>query len=903
MPVESKSDPESPALTMAAEGVLGCTPEPRLTVGERAGRGLAAAFAGGDAGGVLHLATVALREELDAPLAWAREWGRLFFARLCQTRDPAAVDAPAADVRAGLLAEAPPMRGAEYLSDALLLRIWEDLRELVAREAAGGLETWLRARSPLWHLVGRVTFHLAENKRNEQLPFAFLATYTDQLSATGTLQHTPLGRALQVQQGRKDQAALDSLLAPVRAAAERSAVVRELLETRRLFQALAWSPQEAYRFIREIPQLEESGLVVKLPDWWKGRRPARPQVSVTVDAGTAGGLGVDAMLAFNANVTLDGAKLTDAEWRLIRASPTGLVNLRGQWVEVDRERLDQVLDHWTKVQAAHTAGGLSFHEGMRWLAGFPALGADGGPAIDLETGRDWAEVVAGKNLQVLLDQLREPADVEKIPGLKAKLRPYQKRGAGWLHFVTRLGLGACLADDMGLGKTVQVIALLCLRRAEATGAPSILIVPASLIGNWLAEFAKFAPHLCVLAAHPSVATREQLAALTADPAAMLHGCDALLTTYGLLQRSEALQEYAWDFAVLDEAQAIKNPATAQARSVKKLQARARLALTGTPIENRLGDLWSLFDFLNPGLLGKAPDFARVTKKLGEPNHPHGYAPLRRLIAPYLLRRLKTDRRIIADLPEKTEVTAHCPLTKKQAVLYGRMVEQLKADLANDDLDPNQRRGLVLGYLIKFKQVCNHPSHWSGDGRYAPEDSGKFARLTEIVSELAERQERCLVFTQFREITAPLAAHLATVFGRPGLVLHGGTPVKQRPRLVEEFQRTDGPPFFVLSVKAGGTGLTLTAANHVLHFDRWWNPAVENQATDRAFRIGQKKNVLVHKFVCPGTIEEKVDALIASKRALADDLLGGESGAAKMLTAMSNAELLDFVRLDLNAAAL
>ncbi len=890
-----------------ADDFLSCTPEPRLCIGENAPRSFVAAFAKSDASGLLHLATSALKDDIVAPLAWARGWGRQFFSRLCQTRAPATVEPPDALARIAFLAEAPPLRGAEYLDDALLLRLWRDLRALVAEEAAahaGGLEGWLRERSPLWHLVGRVTLHLAENKRNEQLPFAFLATYTDQLSAAGQLQHTPLGRALQLYTGKKDQAVLDSLLQPVRAAAEKSAVIRELVASRRLFQALAWTPQEAYHFIREIPALEECGLVVKLPDWWKSRRPARPQVSVTVDAGTAGGVGVDAMLSFNANVTLDGERLTSAEWKQIKASASGLVNLRGQWVEVDRERLDQVLDHWEKVQAAHAGGGLSFHEGMRWLAGFPAPD-DESAAPDLDSGRDWSQVIAGKNLQAMLDQLRAPADVETIPGLHATLRPYQKRGAGWLHFLTRLGLGACLADDMGLGKTLQVIALLCLRSAETAGVTptSIIIVPASLIGNWLAELARFAPHLRVLAAHPSAASRETLDALAADPAATLRGHDVLLTTYGLLQRSESLQQHAWDFAVLDEAQAIKNPATAQARSVKKLQARARLALTGTPVENRLGDLWSLFDFLNPGLLGKAPDFVRVTKILGDPKHPHGFAPLRKLIGPYLLRRLKTDRSIISDLPDKTEVQAHCPLTKKQAMLYGKMVEQLKADLANDDLDPNQRRGLVLGYLIKFKQVCNHPSHWSGDGQFAPEDSGKFLRLTEIATELAERQERCLVFTQFREITAPLAAHLAAVFGRPGLVLHGGTSVKQRPKLVEDFQRADGPPFFVLSVKAGGTGLTLTAANHVIHFDRWWNPAVENQATDRAFRIGQKRNVLVHKFLCPGTIEEKVDALIAQKRALADDILGGEGGAQKALTEMNNDELLDFVRLDLNAAAI
>jgi non-specific serine/threonine protein kinase len=883
---------------------LFCSPEPRLIAGNSAPIELATAFESSDAAGLLYLATTTLKQELSPPVNWAREWGRRFFARLCQTRNAETVDLPPVEVRAEFLAEAPPLRGAEYLSDALLERLWRDLRALVAREAAAGLEAWLRERSPLWHLVGRVTFHLAENKRNAQLPFAFLATYTDKLSSAGQLQHTPLGRALQAYAGQKDQAALDSLLQPVRNAAEKSALVRELLETRRLFQALAWTPRDAYQMVREIPLLEESGLVVKVPDWWKGRRPSRPQVSVTLDSGKGGGVGVNAMLSFNANVTLDGVKLTAEEWKQIKASPAGLVNLRGQWVEVDRERLDQMLDHWTKVQAAHEGGGLSFHEGMRWLAGLPTAIGEHAFAFDLEGGSEWSEVIAGKNLQALLDQLREPADVETIPGLKATLRPYQKRGTSWLHFLSRLGLGACLADDMGLGKTLQVIALLCLRRGASINQmpPSILVVPASLIGNWRSELARFAPHLRVFVAHPSVASRESLDSLAADPAAALHGFNALLTTYGLLQRSESLQNHAWDLAVLDEAQAIKNPGTAQARTVKRLQARARLALTGTPIENRLGDLWSLFDFLNPGLLGKAPDFARITKLLGAPNHPHGYAPLRRLIQPYLLRRLKTDRSIISDLPDKTEVQANCPLTKKQAMLYGKLVEQLKADLANDDLDPNQRRGLVLGYLIKFKQVCNHPSHWSGDGQFAADDSGKFARLTEITAELAERQERCLVFTQFREMTAPLAAHLTTVFGRPGLVLHGGTAVKQRSQLVEQFQHLGGPPFFVLSVKAGGTGLTLTAANHVIHFDRWWNPAVENQATDRAFRIGQKRNVLVHKFVCPGTIEEKVDALINEKRALADDLLSGDTGAEKLLTEMSNEELLNFVRLDLNAAA-
>jgi non-specific serine/threonine protein kinase len=795
------------------------------------------------------------------------------------------------------------MPGAEYLSEGLLVRLWEELREAVSVAAAahaGGLSGWLDERSALWHLVGRVTFHLAENKRNEEQPFAFMATYTDQLSAAGRLQHTPLGRALQTYATQKNQPLLDALLQPVRAASQRSPLVRDLLESRRLFQALAWTPQEAFAFLREIPALEESGLVVKLPDWWKRKGPSRPAVVVTLDAAKAGGVGLDAMLSFKVEASLDGAKLTPEEWAQIQASPSGLVNLRGQWVELDAERLGRVMEHWKQVQAAHKAGGVSFHEGMRWLAGYSALGIGEAVAPDLDSGREWSEIVAGKQLEEVLQKLREPGEAAEPTGLLAVLRPYQSRGFAWLHFLSGLGLGACLADDMGLGKTLQIIALLCQRRAEREGGgrPSILVVPASLVGNWLREFSRFAPHLVVVAGHPSVASKETVEALSSDPRGPLAGCDALLTTYGVLQRSAVLQEVDWDLAVLDEAQAIKNPGTAQTRCVKKLRARARIALTGTPVENKMGDLWSLFDFLNPGLLGKASDFARVAKSIAE--RPGGYASVRKLIRPYLLRRLKTDRRIISDLPDKTEVQARCALTKKQAVLYAKLVEQLKSDLANKELSPNQRRGLVLGYLLKFKQVCNHPSHWSGDGRFEPEDSGKFLRLTEIAAELAERQDRCLIFTQFREMTDALSLHLANVFGRPGLVLHGGTPVRQRAELVERFQAPDGPPFFVLSVKAGGTGLTLTAANHVIHFDRWWNPAVENQATDRAFRIGQKRNVLVHKFLCPGTIEEKVEALIVGKTALAEDLLGGEAGTEKLLTEMSNQELLDFVRLDIQS---
>jgi non-specific serine/threonine protein kinase len=435
--------------------------------------------------------------------------------------------------------------------------------------------------------------------------------------------------------------------------------------------------------------------------------------------------------------------------------------------------------------------------------------------------------------------------------------------------------------------------LLVLRRAQGDSRwPSILVAPASLLANWAAEIERFAPSLKAMIAHTSAMTADELRSV--DPS-RLEGIDLVITSYGSLLRIPWLATTKWHLAVLDEAQAIKNPDAKQTRAAKKLEAGARIALTGTPIENRLGDLWSIFDFINPGLLGSAKEFTSYTKRLAEKPNPYG--PLRDLVRPYILRRLKTDRNVIADLPDKTEVKAFCQLSRRQAALYQQAVKELREQL--DDAEGIKRRGLVLAFLMRLKQICNHPSQWLGDGAWAEDDSGKWARLRELGEVIAAKQEKALVFTQFREVTAPLASFLGGVFGRPGLVLHGETEVKKRKDLVKRFQEDESVPFFVLSLKAGGSGLNLTAASHVIHFDRWWNPAVENQATDRAFRIGQTKNVLVHKFLCRGTVEEKIDDLIESKKQLSQELL--EGGAELNLTEMKDEELLRLVALDLNAA--
>ena len=874
-------------------------------VDEEVAARLADAFKRGPGFGLLQLGAGEVGVALPPAFVWWRDLAARYVGAVCHHASGAAWESPIDAIPptvppptegelATLALTAPIMPGAEYLNPDVLLALWADLGSAFAASLATSgtsLLAFLKALNPAWNLIGRVHFNLAENRRDPDLPFAFMATYTTRLSAQAKAKHVPLGQALREYAGVANRDKLLSLLVPVQRAAERCGWLKKMVDKGEIFHPLRWEPAEAARFLNSAPDLERAGVVVRMPANWRAGRPARPRVTATVGARQPAGAGLDALLDFQMDVTLEGESLTEEEMDTLLAGTETLILLRGQWVEIDRERLESAMRRFSEARDLAERKGLTFAEAMRLLSGAAVTDDD-----EQTTIADWSQISAGPWLAKTLRKLRDPngIDVDPGPALKGSLRPYQKAGVDWLHLLSGLGLGACLADDMGLGKTIQVLSLLLIqKRKKIDRKPSLLVAPASLLSNWAAEIERFAPDLNAKIVHSSAMTAEDLKQFAADE---LSGLDLAITSYASLQRLAVLGETSWRFVVLDEAQVIKNPNAKQTRAVKALKAEARIALTGTPVENHLGDLWSIFDFINPGLLGSGKEFSRYTKALSDrPHNPYG--PLRDLVRPYILRRMKTDRTVIADLPDKTEVKAFCSLSRKQAALYAQTVEDLTEAL--QDSAGIQRKGIVLSTLMRLKQICNHPSQWLNDNDWAEGDSGKWARLSEIAEVVSSRQEKMLVFTQFREMTAPLATYLGEIFGRSGLILDGNTKVKTRKSLVQSFQADETAPFFILSLKAGGSGLTLTAASHVVHFDRWWNPAVENQATDRAYRIGQKKNVLVHKFVCKGTVEEKIDALIEAKKSLSEDVLA-DSDEMK-LTEMNDEDLLRMVTLDLKAA--
>jgi SNF2 family DNA or RNA helicase len=630
----------------------------------------------------------------------------------------------------------------------------------------------------------------------------------------------------------------------------------------------------AHDFLTETAwMLEQAGYGVMLPAWWT-RKGTKLRLSMRAEVKSpklqgGGSLSLDQIVQFDWRVALGGELLSFEELQALAKLKSPLVKLRGQWVELNADEIQAALDFWKK-KASDSAPLRDVVQMALGRAKTP-----GGLAFDGVTAGGWiGEFLAKLEGRSSFEELPVP---EKFRG---ELRPYQIRGYSWLGFLKQWGLGACLADDMGLGKTVQTLALI-QREWQANGKrPTLLVCPTSVINNWRKEAARFTPDLPVMIHHGVARARGAAFKRDSEKHAIV------ISSYPLLQRDYgASEDVNWAGVILDEAQNIKNPETKQARAARALKADYRIALTGTPVENNVGDLWAIMEFLNPGFLGSQNEFKKTFFiPIQAQRDADASARLKRLTGPFILRRLKTDKAIIADLPEKNEMKVYCTLTKEQASLYAAVAEEAVRTIKNSE--GIQRKGVVLATLSKLKQVCNHPAQFLGDNSAIPGRSGKLARLTEMLEEALAEGDRALVFSQFAEMGAIIQKHLQETFGREVLFLHGATPKKQRDLMVERFQSSndDGPRVFVLSLKAGGTGLNLTAANHVFHFDRWWNPAVENQATDRAFRIGQTRNVQVHKFICAGTLEDKIDEMIENKQQIASSIVGaGENWLTELST--------------------
>ncbi|MFZ6030204.1 MAG: DEAD/DEAH box helicase [Chloroflexota bacterium] len=764
---------------------------------------------------------------------------------------------------------------------------------------------WMRNLYVAGDTAFRITFRLeapAQQKESDAWQLHYLLQARDDpsllVSAGDVWKKT--GSVL-TELGRRIEQPQEKLLAGLGYAARLFPPVAASLKDKRPSQ-LSLDTQGAYTFLRETaPLLEGAGFGVLVPPWWNkpgarlGVRLKMQKKRQSKDAVAGGKMTLENLVAYQWELSLGETSLSEEEFHSLAALKTPLVQVRGQWVQLDADQIEAAIRFWDKQQ----------FEGEMGLLGAIQFGLGGqdtqsGLPIDVITTDDWlSEWLQKFNQHERLEQLPQPQS------LKAQLRPYQLYGYSWLHFFRRWGLGACLADDMGLGKTIQTIALLLkekensgLSSADVLPAPSLLICPTSVVTNWEREIQRFAPALRAFVHRGA----DRLRGEAFIQAARAH--DIILTSYPIARLdAETMQGIDWLWVILDEAQNIKNPEAKQTQAIRKFPAEFRLALTGTPVENRLSELWSIMHFLNPDYLGARTKFRKeFSIPIERYDDKEAINRLRQLTSPFILRRVKTDPRVIQDLPEKVETKVYCNLTEEQATLYEAVVQDVMRKIEAQDEEGGgiERRGLVLSMLMQLKQICNHPVQYlhqarkDGDYTQIAERSGKLERLAELLEEIGAEGDRALIFTQFAEMGELLTHYLPQSLGIATQFLHGGTPAKTRDTMVKRFQEHEhAPPIFILSLKAGGTGLNLTRANHVFHFDRWWNPAVEDQATDRAFRIGQKRNVQVHKFVTTGTLEEMIDDMIESKKGLAQAVVGS---GEQWLTELSTNELRQLVQL-------
>ncbi len=772
--------------------------------------------------------------------------------------------------------------------------------ELISRPGTNDLaleeyQQWQRWRYKLTHTQDNIPFYLyfqlqTPNKAEEPWQLQFQVAPKNDPSLKISLQDywrlgTKERTVFHKQFGREFEA---NLLLNLGYAARIYPLLWTGLETNEP-ESVLLDLDEAFEFLQETAWiLENAGYKVIVPAWWtpQGRKRAKLRLKVSANSTSAsksetkGYFSLDTLVQYQYQLSIGEHPVTPEEWQQLVNAKVPLVKFRGEWVELDLAKMQQMLEFWQKQ--GEEDQNMSLLELLQREAA-------AGEELEFERDDTLAEMLLKLNDKSQLELVRD------LPNFQGKLREYQQRGVSWLNYLENLGLNGCLADDMGLGKTIEVIArLIQERNNNERVAPTLLIVPTSVIGNWQKEISKFAPHFCSTIHHGSDRSKD-----AAEFERAIAEQDVVITSYNLVRKDAKLfNNIDWQRIVLDEAQNIKNPKAAQTKAILKLKAPHRLALTGTPVENRLLDLWSIFNFLNPGYLGKQAQFRKAFEIPIQKDSDRAKAlTLKKLVEPFILRRVKTDKSIIKDLPDKVEQKIYCNLTPEQASLYEAVVQDVAQQI--EEKAGIERKGLILSTLMKLKQICNHPRQFLQDeSEFTPNRSHKLSRLQEMIEEIQAESESLLLFTQFREIGDALQQYFRHNYHYPTYYIHGGTSRKNRDKAIAEFQEPDTPPaIFILSLKAGGVGITLTKANHVFHFDRWWNPAVEDQASDRAFRIGQKKNVFVHKFVTLGSLEEKIDLMIEDKKRLSESVVGADES---WLTELDNDKFRELIALNRSA---
>jgi non-specific serine/threonine protein kinase len=763
-----------------------------------------------------------------------------------------------------ILAAIPLYPGSEYIDKEWIEFIWNKMEIWCYKTIAafkGSIEACLSSYLPSFNVADRSYFHLVETE-NEQYPFGFLTSYTTKVN--NIVKHMPLSYALE--EFKEDERALLHLLSIIFKASKKSEVLSKIIEEGEIFDPTYLTTSEAYNLLKHSSYFKECGIGFRFPSWWKQKNKIHSQAKIGDELQS--NMGMQSLLSVSLNFVIDDELLSEKDLLDLIGMEEGLVRFKNKWIEINHKRLQELLDQYEKFEALYGKG-ITFSQylEMQRKGELDELFED----LTIEHGQWLSSFKNHKSL--------ENKQLDITESFHGKLREYQYDGVNWLYNMFTSGFGTCLADDMGLGKTVQILAILGNLFENNILKNTLLIVPSSLIGNWDCEREKFLPSLPLYVLDKSEKILQQFD---------FEQKGLYITTYKMASLRESINTRFWDLIILDEAQAIKNPSAKQTKVIKTIESSRRIAMTGTPIENSITDLWSLFDFINPGLLGNKTEFTRLMKNTK--NNPQIYSSLREVIQPFILRRLKTDKTIIKDLPKKIEKDMYVPLSTKQVLLYKKLVESATKQIT-EEKEGIGKNGLVLATILKSKQICNHPSQYLKGDEFKEKDSGKFLALKQLVEVIKDKHERMIVFTQYKTMIKPLCSYLESLFGYEGLYIDGGVSPKERSARVKEFNSDKYYPFMVITIKSGGTGLNLTSANHVVHFDRWWNPSVENQATDRAFRIGQTKVVNVYKFTCKGTIEDKINDIINDKKALSSSIIGkSEESTLSWITKLDDTKL-------------